>query len=764
MKTTLICSAALAVATMTATQGADYVKGYTRGATSQLVAGNGGTGTVLFVDQATTGGGDMVADGGNPTWGWEIDGSASWAVGDKVEFTGIAMPIWANDPTSDGTNNTQNADHRIRIYSCGDDNIFDGTTSEILIGTIDVTFDQADAGVDEYYVNFDTPVEWTSADSTCFYFHIQTIDTGTGTAMRFKTGTPGAASTIKNRTNGSAQTIGGSSTTSLSVAGRVNFGERAWFGDGENVVSSGSADWDLSSANWDAGASLYSDGDFAVFDENFDGLSGTVNLVGNLNPIGVSVRNAATALEYVFAGEGGLTGSGGLVKSGDGILRIENTGTNDYSGGTSIEEGLIIAGAVNILPASGTLSIRSTAGTAEFSMNGFDQTIGALANSGGTAGRLVNGSATPAVLTITDGGTYNNQIGNRDLPATDDANNFSLVKTGAGELNLDGAANTFSGSTTITEGIVRINADEALGSAPTTPVADSIVLDGGSLRAHLVGSSFELNANRSITLGAAGGEIRTTTPSGAWNITYNGVISGPGSLTKSFAQTLILGGANTYEGDTIMTSGILEVNGTALPDDGALRIEGGRVRSTGTEVVDTLFFGDAQQAEGTWGATDSGADNIDDARFTGTDGVVSVTTGATPYELWANINISNIDSGALAGFEDDADRDGLGNGLEWILGGDPLVHDFSDIFPAFTTDTAGGITLVFNRNPDTIATTTLAAEWGTDLSSFPNSIGISANTFNLTVSIVGDEVTVKISGTNAIDGKLFVRLVATEVN
>ncbi|MDB4265453.1 autotransporter-associated beta strand repeat-containing protein [bacterium] len=770
MKTILTRSAALALATITTAHGAEYIRGYSTGTSSQLVAGNGGAGTLLFVDQASTGGGDMVANGGNPTWGWEIDGSATWAVGDKVEFTGIAMPIWANDPTSDDTNNTQNADHRIRIYSCGADNLFDGTANETLLGTVDVTFDQADAGVDEYYVNFDSPIEWASADSTCFYFYIQAINTGSGTAMRFKTGNAAAGSTIKNRTNGDAQTVGGSATTSLSVAGRVNFVERTWFGDNEDDLSTGSADWDLSSANWDSGASVYSEGDFAIFNSSFDGSSGIVNLVGNLSPIGMSVSNAATELEYVFAGTGGLSGPGTLLKSGDGILRIQNTGTNDYSGGTLIQEGLIIASGVDVLPSSGTLSIGSTGGSAEFAMNGFDQSIGSLAGPAGTTGRLVNRSATPTVLTITNGGVYPNQIGNLDLPATDDDNNFSLVKTGEGTLNLDGATNSFNGPTTITGGGVRINTDGALGSAPVAPVADAIVLDGGFLQAHLVGASFELNSNRSITLGAAGGEIRTTTPSGAWNVTYNGVISGPGSLTKSFAQTLNLGGVNTYEGDTIITSGFLGVNGSALPDGGALRIEGGRVRPTGTEVVDSLFFGDIAQAPGTWGATDSGADNIDDTRFVGTAGVVSVTTGplSSAFQLWAADNISSIDPEAPASFEDDADGDGLDNGLEWILGGNPLVKDSAAVFPAFNAEAAEGITLVFDRNPDATASTTLAVEWGTDLSSFPNSIAIagniSANGDEPAVAISGDEVTVSIPRANATGGRLFCRLVATLIN
>ena len=163
----------------------------------------------------------MSADAGNPTWGWEIAGS--WALGDKVEFTGIAMPIWANDPDTDGTGNTQNATHRIQIYSCGANDTFDGTGTDTLIDTVDVTFGLADSGIDEYYVNFDTPVVWASADSTKFYFYIQALELpSTAKAMRFKTGeVDTAAAVIKNRINGAAMNVGSpsSSTTQLHFSG-----------------------------------------------------------------------------------------------------------------------------------------------------------------------------------------------------------------------------------------------------------------------------------------------------------------------------------------------------------------------------------------------------------------------------------------------------------------------------------------------------------------------------------------------------------------
>ena len=71
--------AAVIAASISSVHAADYVKGYTRGSASQLLSGGGGKGSVLFVDEAATGNADQSADGGNPLWGWEIDGSSTIA-------------------------------------------------------------------------------------------------------------------------------------------------------------------------------------------------------------------------------------------------------------------------------------------------------------------------------------------------------------------------------------------------------------------------------------------------------------------------------------------------------------------------------------------------------------------------------------------------------------------------------------------------------------------------------------------------------------
>ncbi|MDI8650324.1 autotransporter-associated beta strand repeat-containing protein, partial [Salmonella enterica subsp. enterica serovar Montevideo] len=96
-------------------------------------------------------------------------------------------------------------------------------------------------------------------------------------------------------------------------------------------------------------------------------------------------------------------------------------------------------------------------------------------------------------------------------------NGQSLTKTGAGTLILN-AENTYTGSTTISEGTLIATNVEALGSGDVT---DNAVL--------------ELNT---------GGD-------------FDNAISGSGQVVKSGDKTLTLSGANSYTGGTTISGGTL---------------------------------------------------------------------------------------------------------------------------------------------------------------------------------------------------------------
>ena len=131
---------------------------------------------------------------------------------------------------------------------------------------------------------------------------------------------------------------------------------------------------------------------------------------------------------------------------------------------------------------------------------------------------------------------------------TKGANALSLTKTGAGSLTL-AHVNTYTGATTISAGTLSISSDGNLGTAPGSATPGSLIINGGTLATTL---GFTLNANRGISLGAAGATIDTAPGT---TLTYNGIAAGPGGLTKLDSGNLVLGGANTYNGTTTISKG-----------------------------------------------------------------------------------------------------------------------------------------------------------------------------------------------------------------
>ncbi|EBR5148999.1 fibronectin-binding autotransporter adhesin ShdA [Salmonella enterica] len=226
--------------------------------------------------------------------------------------------------------------------------------------------------------------------------------------------------------------------------------------------------------------------------------------------------------------ENTLSGTGSLVKTGTGELTLN--GDNDYSGGTTIDDGVLIAdnadslgtGAVanngvlqvgegeleNTL--SGTGSLVKT-GTGELTLNGDNDYSGGTTIDDGVL--IADNADSLGTGTIANNGVL--QVGEGELKNTLSGTG-SLVKIGTGELTLNGD-NDYSGGTTIDDGVLIADNADSLG---TGAVANNGVLQVGE------------------------GELENT-------------LSGAGSLVKTGTGELMLGGDNTYSGGTTITGGTL---------------------------------------------------------------------------------------------------------------------------------------------------------------------------------------------------------------
>ncbi|WP_080232395.1 fibronectin-binding autotransporter adhesin ShdA [Salmonella enterica] len=303
-----------------------------------------------------------------------------------------------------------------------------------------------------------------------------------------------------------------------------------------------------------------------------------------------------------------VTGEGQIVKSGSDELIV--TGANDYSGGTTISGGTLIADHADSLGTgavanSGVLQVGE--GELENTLSG----TGSLVKTGTGELTLSGDNSYSGTTTITDGtliaasvnalgsGDIDNsgvlQVGEGELKNTLFGSG-SLVKTGTGELTLSGD-NTYSGGTTITGGTLIAASVNALGSGD---IDNSGVLQVGE------------------------GELKNT-------------LFGSGSLVKTGTGELTLSGDNTYSGGTTISGGTLiaaNVNALGSGDidnSGVLQVGEGELKNTlsgsgllvktGTGELtlsgdNNTYFGDTTIAGGTLIAANVnalGSGNIDNS-------------------------------------------------------------------------------------------------------------------------------------------------------
>ncbi len=141
----------------------------------------------------------------------------------------------------------------------------------------------------------------------------------------------------------------------------------------------------------------------------------------------------------------------------------------------------------------------------------------------------------------------------------------TLTVTGGGTAILS-AENAYSGGTTIIDGttVEVTNSNPGISSSIGTGL---LTLDNGILEAGANNLAF----SNAVTLTNNGGTFDTN-----GNIlTWNGVISGDGGLTKVGAGTLILGSTNTYAGGTLVDGGTLGLGANDALGSGPVTMQPG---------------------------------------------------------------------------------------------------------------------------------------------------------------------------------------------
>lgn len=262
-------------------------------------------------------------------------------------------------------------------------------------------------------------------------------------------------------------------------------------------------------------------------------------------------------------GTGGLeissnisSGGGSYVKSGAGDVYL--SGSNTFTGQTTILEGRAFAGSTTAFSAGSTLVLANKAGVSA-NLNGFDVTIGDLAGGGGIGGGLnlganratIGGKNSTIVHT-----SYNGVI----------SGTGGITKVGTGALSLFGN-NTYTGATIVNSGSLRARNGGNFGSNSAATVASGAILEiwGNNITiGSLSGAGTVSNGSGTNTL-SVGSDNTSTTFSGSlanYNTTYGGATNSVMNVTKVGAGELTLSGANTYTGNTVVSTGTLTLDTT----------------------------------------------------------------------------------------------------------------------------------------------------------------------------------------------------------
>ncbi|EHQ0258753.1 autotransporter outer membrane beta-barrel domain-containing protein, partial [Salmonella enterica subsp. enterica serovar Mbandaka] len=262
-------------------------------------------------------------------------------------------------------------------------------------------------------------------------------------------------------------------------------------------------------------------------------ISGGTLVATNVDALGSGDVTDDATLELNTGGtfDNAISGSGQVVKSGDGALTL--SGSNTYTGGTLISGGTLVASNVEAL---GTGDVTDNATLALNAGGDFTNNIGGTGRveKSGDKTLTLSGSNTYTGGTLISGGTLVandvNALGTGDV--TDNAtlalntggdfiNNIGgtgrVEKSGDDVLTLSGA-NSYSGGTLISGGTLVASNVEALGTGDVTDNA-----------------TLELNT---------GGDFTNN-------------IGGTGRVEKSGDGTLTLSGSNTYTGGTLISDGTL---------------------------------------------------------------------------------------------------------------------------------------------------------------------------------------------------------------
>jgi autotransporter-associated beta strand protein len=284
-----------------------------------------------------------------------------------------------------------------------------------------------------------------------------------------------------------------------------------------------------------------------TFNCTIEGLSGAGPAGNVLLGTATLTLNTNSSLSNDFGGV--ISGTGSLVVNGNGTEILSNA--NTYLGTTTIDSGATLQfGENNAVPSGSALTLAEANATLD--LHGFNGVIDSV--SGVHGSNITLGTGLLTVGGASTSSTYSGAISGMG---------GALTKTGSGTFILGQDSATYTGTTSITGGVLQGGADNVFAPTSLADISPGATLNLAGFNESVRG----LSGGGNVTLGTG---ALTLLPQSTEN--FSGAITGTGGsviLNSTTNQTQIFSGmGNTYSGPTIITQGILQAgaNGAFSPN------------------------------------------------------------------------------------------------------------------------------------------------------------------------------------------------------